>query len=80
MPPPRWLGFERWVLAFVPVNVAVEAVIGELVSLRIPCFAGKCREIFPLEASDGDPARPLANKFRAFPANSLRIGTGNFAD
>jgi len=34
----------------------------------------------PLEAADGDPAFALANKFMAFSPNSLRIGTGNFAD
>ena len=48
--------------------------------LGIPCFAGKYREILPLEAGDGDPALTLANKFKAFPPNSLRIETGNFAD
>ena len=30
--------------------LAVEAVIGELVSAPIPCFAGKYREFLPLEA------------------------------
>jgi hypothetical protein len=44
---------------------------------RIPCFAGKYREILPLEAGVGDPALALVNKFKAFPSNSLRIETGN---
>jgi hypothetical protein len=60
--------------------MAVEAVIGEPVSeLGIPCSAGKYREILRFEARRvrGSPA--LANKFRAFPPNSLRIETGNFA-
>ena len=62
-------------------EMAVEAVIGEPVSVSgFPCFAGKYREILMLEAGDGDPALALANKFKAFSPNSLRIETGNFAD
>ena len=36
--------------------LAVEAVIGEPVSVLIPCSAGKYRENSPLEARDGDAA------------------------
>ena len=48
--------------------------------LVVPCFAGKYREILPLEAGEAIAALALANKFKAFPSNSLRIETGNFAD
>ena len=59
----------------------MEAVIGEPVSVfGIPCFTGKYREFLPLEPGDSDAALPFANKFKAFSPNSLRIGTGNFAD
>ena len=78
----RWVTIDdaRFVAGFQWV-LAVEAVIGELVSdAGIPCLAGKYREILPLETGDGDQARASANKFRAFPTNSLRIATGNFAD
>jgi hypothetical protein len=46
--------------------LAVEAVIGEPVSARIPCFGGKYREISAFDADNGewtphsraDPRRP----------------------
>jgi hypothetical protein len=61
--------------------LAVDAVIGEPVSVsEIPCFEGKYRENLPLEAADGDPALALANKFKVFVPNSLRIEAGKFAD
>ena len=40
-------------------------------------FAGKYREICRLRLVIRD-ALALANKFKVFPPNSLRIGTGNF--
>jgi len=44
------------------------AVIGEPVSgFRIPCSAGKYREMLALEAGDGDVALAFANQFSAFP-------------
>jgi hypothetical protein len=54
--------------------------VPRLNAARNPCFAGKYREILPLEAGAGDAAFALANKFKAFSPKSLRIGTGNFAD
>jgi hypothetical protein len=59
---------------------AVEAVIGEPVSVSNSLFRGKIQGNLPLEAGVGYPALALANKFKAFPSNSLRIKTGNFAD
>jgi hypothetical protein len=60
--------------------MAVEAVIGEPVSVSNSLFRGKIQGNLPLEAGVGYPALALANKFKAFPSNSLRIKTGNFAD
>ena len=46
----------------------MEAVIGEPVSgFRIPCSAGKYREMLAFEAGDGDVALAFANQFSAFP-------------
>ena len=61
------------------LRLAVEAVIGEPVSVSNSLFRGKIQGNLPLEAGDGDPALALANKFKVFPPNSLRIEAGNFA-
>jgi hypothetical protein len=44
---------------------------------RIPCFAGKYREILAREPGNGEAALAFANKFNAFPPNSLTIRAGN---
>jgi hypothetical protein len=62
------------------VLLAVEAVIGEPVSARLPCFAGKYRQILAFEARNGDIAFLFTSKFNALPSNSLGIEAGNFAD
>jgi hypothetical protein len=59
--------------------MAVEAVIGEPASVSEFPVSRENTGKFPLEAGKGVPAHTLANKFKAFPPNSLRIGTGNFA-
>ena len=41
---------------------------------------GRFQGNFAAGAGDGDTAIAFASKFKAFPTNSLKMGTGNFAD
>ena len=56
----------------------MEAVISEPVSVGIPCIAGKYREILAFDVGARPYGRRVVNKFKVFPPNSLRIGTGIF--
>jgi hypothetical protein len=51
--------------------LAVEAVIGEPVSARIPCFGGKYREISAFDADNGEWTLTFASRSKASPASSL---------
>jgi hypothetical protein len=59
--------------------LAVEAVIGEPVSGWVfPVSRGKYREILAFDAGARLCEPRVVDKSKAFPPNSLRIGTGNF--
>ena len=62
-------------------NLAVEAVIGEPVSVCVfPVSRENTGKFWRLRPVRGYKALAFANKFKVFPPISLRIETGNFAD